>query len=387
MLRPLYFHVDMDAFFASVEIHDNPSLKDKPVLIGHNERRSVVSTASYVARRYGCHSAMPMAQALRLCPQAVVVNPRFERYSQVSHQVMEICGRYSDKVQQISIDEAFLDMSGMERLYRSAKEAAMKLKAEVWEETGLTISVGIAPNRYLAKMASDYHKPDGLCRVSPGKEELFIDAVGLNKLWGIGKVGRKQLADRHIHTTQQLRSFSKIHLESMFGPSMGGFLYDVARGIDPGIFDGESKSHSISTETTFLDDVSDGEVLRQYLLSMSHELMFRCLEERQIARTVSLKLRWPDFSLHEAQVTPDENILSAEQVYRIAAGLLEERWHGTPIRLLGLGLGGLYQGEAPMQQELFSSQDAKRRKVEKVILQMQKKGQKVVKASSLVKRD
>lgn len=387
MLHPLFFHVDMDAFFASVEIHDNPSLRDKPVLIGYQERRSVVSTASYVARRYGCHSAMPMAQALRLCPQAVVVNPHFDRYSQVSHQIMEIFSHYSDKVQQISIDEAFLDMSGIQRLYHSAKEAALKLKAEVKEQTGLTISVGIAPSRYLAKMASDYQKPDGLCRITPGKEMLFIDAVGLEKLWGIGKVGRKMLFDRHITTTAQLRTFALPRLESMFGSSMGTFLYQAARGIDPGIYEGKAKSHSISTETTFLDDVSDKEVLRQYLLSMSHELMFRCLEEKQMARTISLKLRWPDFSLHEAQVTPSENLLSAEQVYRIATRLLDERWHGNPIRLLGLGLGGLYRGEKPLQQELFSSQDAKRRELEKVILQMKKKGQEVVKASSLVKRD
>ncbi len=386
MTHPLFFHVDMDAFFASVEIHDNPSLRDKPVLIGHEGRRSVVSTASYVARRYGCHSAMPMVQALRLCPKAIVVHPRMERYSQVSHHIMEIFSHYSDKIQQISIDEAFLDMSGIQRLYSSAKEAGFKLKEEVKRETGLTISVGIASSRYIAKMASDYDKPDGLCRVAPGKEQLFVDALGLEKLWGIGKVGRKNLEKQHIHTTEELRGYSETELAGKFGSSMGKFLYQACRGIDPGIFQTESKSHSISTETTFLYDVSNGEILKQYLLSMSHELMFRALEERQIARTVLLKLRWPDFTLHEAQVTPDGNILNAEQVYGYALKLLASRWNGCPIRLLGLGLGGLYQGESPLQQELFGEKDEKHRTLEKAILQMQKKGQKVVKASTLIKR-
>jgi DNA polymerase-4 len=383
-MSPLFFHVDMDAFFANVEIRDNPELNGACVLIGRKGKRCVVATASYEARKFGCHSAMPMQEALRRCPQAIVIPPRFDRYSEVSRQIMGIFSQYSDQVTQISIDEAFLDMHGMERLYPSAKDAAMKLKRQVKEETGLTISVGIASSRYIAKMASDYDKPDGLCRVAPGNELKFVDAVGLKKLWGVGSVTQAQLARHHILTTSDLRCYTEESLKTLFGRSMGSFLYLACRGIDPGIYQGEAKSHSISTETTFIEDVTTSDVLEQTLLSMSHEVMFRCLSEHQMARTVSLKLRWPDFSLHESQMTPTENILNAEQVYGYARELLSSHWkEGTPIRLIGLCLGNLYQGEKPLQPELFSDGQEKKRKLELTILKMQEKGQKVIKAATL----
>ncbi|MFA6891050.1 MAG: DNA polymerase IV [Sphaerochaetaceae bacterium] len=387
-MSPLFFHVDMDAFFANVEALDNPGLRGKCVLIGRKGKRCVVSTASYEARAFGCHSAMPMAEALRLCPQAIVVPPRFERYSAVSKQIMDIFSTYSDHVTQISIDEAFLDMSGMRRLYASAKDAAIRLKRQIREETGLSISVGIAPSRYIAKMASDYDKPDGLCRIAPGREMEFIDAVGLAGLWGIGKATHQELARHHILTTSQLRSFSRESLQLLFGQSMGSFLYLSARGIDPGICQGETKSHSISTESTFVDDVALNDILEQTLLSMSHEVMFRCLSEHQIARTISIKLRYPDFSLHESQMTPSENILNAEQVYAYAKKLLHEKWkEGTPVRLIGLCLGNLYDGETPLQQELFSEQEERKRRLEMTILKLQEKGNKVVKATNLKNRN
>lgn len=374
----------MDAFFASVEIHDDPSLQGKPLLIGRNGKRCVVSTASYEARKFGCHSAMPMYQALRLCPQATVVPPRMERYSQVSRTIMAIFSTFSDKVTQLSIDEAFLDMSGMERLYPSSKDAARKLKETVKERTGLTISVGIAANRYIAKMASDYDKPDGLCRVTVGNEMRFIDAVGLGKLWGVGKVTKQELNRHHILSTSDLRAYAEDSLIRLFGKSMGSFLYLAVRGIDPGICPEESKSHSISTETTFEEDVTDADILQQYLLEMSHEVMDRAIAEKQIARSVSLKLRHPDFSLHEAQVTPDGNLYNADQVYAIAKTLLSRKWkEGNPIRLIGLCLGNLYGGVSPDQQELFSTNDQKKRKLEETILKMQGKGQKVIKAATL----
>lgn len=379
-----YFHVDMDAFFASVEIRDNPSLRDKPVLIGGKGPRTVVSTASYEARKYGCHSAMPMATALRLCPDAIVIEPRFRRYSDVSRQIMDIFRRYSDSILQISIDEAFLDMSGMRLLWKSSKEAALSLKKAVRDETGLTISVGIAASRYIAKMASDYDKPDGLCRVAPGKEQVFVDAVGLSRLWGIGDSTLRALKQKHITTTGELRAWPEDRLARAFGPSMGGFLYKAVRGIDPGIYQGEAKSRSLSTETTFPADISDETVLSQYLLAMSHDVMFRAIDDRLMARSVFLKLRWPDFSLHEAQITPPENLLSAEQVYSYALSLFHSRWKpGQKVRLLGLGLGNLYDGDRPEQAELFSAQNEKKRRLEKTILALRKRGQKVVKAATL----
>jgi DNA polymerase-4 len=380
----VYFHVDMDAFFAAIEEHDNPQYKGKCLLIGGQGPRSVVATASYAARKFGVHSAMPMGQALRLCPKAIVVPPNMKRYSQVSRQVMQICNTFSPVVQQLSIDEAFLDMSGTRRLYGLPREGAMLLKNKVKEETGLTISVGIGPSKFIAKMASDYNKPDGLCRVSAGKEIAFIDAVGLKKLWGVGKVTRTQLEKHHIQTTGQLREFSQGTLQSLFGQAMGSFLFNAARGIDPGIFSGEAKSHSISTEITFNEDISSSLVVEQYLLQMSHEVMFRSLEEKQIGRTIGIKIRFPDFTTCTCQITPKANIYSAEQIFAFSKQLLGTKWHeGVPLRLLGLGLYQLYEGDKPLQEELFEDPYSKKRDLEKIILEMHKKGQKVFKATNL----
>ncbi len=380
----MVFHVDMDAFYAAVEVLDNPQYKGKCLLIGGLGKRSVVATASYEARKFGVHSAMPMAQALRLCPQAIVVKPRMERYSQVSKQVMHILRTFSSDVHQISIDEAFLDMSGTFRLFGLPREAGMLLKKRVKDQTSLTISVGIGPSRFIAKMASDYDKPDGLCRVSVGKEISFIDAVGLKKLWGVGKVTQQLLAKHHITTTAELRTYSEQALMTLFGRSMGHFLYLACRGLDPGIFKEEAKSHSISTETTFIEDVTTAQVLEQTLLWMSHEVMFRSLEEKQMGRTVGLKIRFPDFTTMTMQVTPQSTIYSAEQIFQCAKSLLLQKWsEGKPVRLIGLGLYQLYNGERPLQEELFEDPYEKKRRLEQVVLKLHKEGKQVLKAANL----
>ncbi|NBK24086.1 MAG: DNA polymerase IV [Spirochaetia bacterium] len=383
-MEQVIFHVDMDAFYAAIEQHDNPSLVGKPLVIGGLGPRSVVATASYEARKFGLHSAMPMSRALQLCPSVIVVKPNMHRYSQVSKTVMETCRSFCPSVQQLSIDEAFLDMTGTRRIYGLPREAAILLKSKVKEETGLTISVGIGPSHFIAKMASDYDKPDGLCRVSPGREEDFIDAVGLKKLWGVGKVTQDLLSKKHITTTTELRQYSLSSLQSIFGNSMGSFLYHACRGIDPGIFTSAAKSHSISTETTFPEDVHTKIVLEQNLLQMSHEVMFRALDEKQIGRTIGIKVREPDFTTYSAQITPKANIYSAEQIYSYAKQLLYQKWHeGMPVRLIGVGLYQLYDGDKPMQEELFEDPFQKRRELEKVILKMHKKGQQVFKATNL----
>lgn len=385
MSEAVIFHVDIDAFFAAVEVLDNPALGGLPLLIGGSSKRGVVATASYEARKFGIHSAMPMAQALRLCPHATVVAGRRGRYSEVSAQVMAVLNRYSSSVHQISIDEAFLDMSGTQRLFGRPRDAALALKEEVHRETGMTISVGIGPNRLIAKMASDYNKPDGLCKVSESKKELFIDAVGLRKLWGVGKVTQEELKRLKITTTSELRAINLPRLQSLFGSSMGAFLYNAVRGNDPGIFS-EAKSRSISTEMTFLDDVADRALLEETLLSMSHEVMFRALDEQQIARTIGVKIRLADFSTSTVQITPIEPILSAEQVYIIAKGLLAQKWReGMKVRLIGVGLYQLYDGKTPIQGELFESGHEKQRALEEVVLALQKEGHVLVKAANLSK--
>ena len=281
-------HVDMDAFYASVEQLDNPEYRGKPLVVGGLGNRGVVSACSYEARAFGVHSAMPMYQARKLCPQAAFVRGRMERYSQISRQVIAILHEFSPVVQQISIDEAFLDMTGTQRLFGKSREAALLLKKRVKEETSLNISVGIGSSRFIAKMASDYDKPDGLCRVSPGKEIAFVDAVGLRKLWGIGESTLSSLARQGIRTVAQLRTYEEGRLRHLFGEAAGTYLWKICRGIDPGIHTGSTKSHSISTEMTFPIDVTDGEVLSQNLLGMSHEVMFRAIEEQVVSSTVAI---------------------------------------------------------------------------------------------------
>lgn len=387
-METLWFHVDMDAFYASIEQLDHPEYRGKPVVVGGLATRGVVSACSYEARTFGIHSAMPMYQAKRLCPHAVFVRGRMERYSQVSRKVIEILRTFSPEVQQISIDEAFLDMTGTERLFGKPRQAAMALKSKVREETGLIISVGIGSSRFIAKMASDYGKPDGLVRISPGREIAFIDAVGLRKLWGIGDSTLTVLAKHSITTAAQLRQYSAGHLRQLFGEAAGMYLHKVCRGIDPGIHAGIIKSRSISTEMTFPTDVTEACVLEQNLLGMSHEVMFRALGEEVMGTTVAIKLRFSDFTTTSAQETLRTPLYSAEEIYALAKTLLHSRWHAPqPVRLLGVGLHNVQKRSVPVQEELFDNPYKRKRDLEKAVLALKAKGRDLRKASMLPGRD
>ena len=380
----VFFHVDLDAFFASVEQRDNPQYRGKPLIIGGTGLRSVVSTCSYEARKYGVHSAMPSVQAKKLCPNGIFIPGNMDLYSKVSRQVMAILRQYSPDMKQCSIDEASLDMTGTQRLFGPPRELAKTLKQRVKDEIGITMSIGIATTPFIAKMASDYNKPDGLCAVSPGKEQVFIDAIGLGKIWGIGKSGQALLKAKGINSTQQARSYSLETLQKMLGNSFGEYLYKACRGIDPGTMSQSAKSHSISSETTFLQDIVDEAPLHQTLLAMSHELIGRSLDEGIIARTIGLKLRWGDFRTITIQDSPEEPILNADQIYTIAKKLLAAKWkQGQGIRLIGLGLYNTYKGDKPIQDSLFSQDEHKKRALDKTIHQLGAKGFKLKRASEL----
>ena len=385
MANPLFFHVDLDAFFASVEILDNPKLKGKPLIIGHPGPRSVVSTCSYEARKYGVHSAMPMVTALKLCPKAIVIRGNMKRYSEMSHKVMSILSSYAPKMIQASIDEAYLDMTGCEKIYGEAVSSAKKLKERIKSQTGLTASIGVGSSKFIAKLASDYRKPDGLTVVPYGLEQDFVDAVGLNKLWGIGKATLENLHKHHIYTTEELRSLSQNQLASFFGSSLGEYLYKIVRGIDPGIYSGESKSHSISSERTFYPDLFDQDAIDAFLLELSQEVMFRSMQEKMIAKTIGLKLRYASFKTYTLQSTPDRGIYTTKDVYEEVKMLFKKKHTGEGIRLLGVGLYSLYSGEEQEQPELFSSNKERERKLEKVILSLNLKGNNIVRATSLAK--
>jgi len=386
MSTPVFFHVDLDAFFASVEVLDHPEYRGRPLIIGHPGPRSVASTCSYEARKYGVHSAMPMVTALKLCPNAICIPGRMERYSQKSREVMDIVRSFAPGFLQASIDEAYLDMSGMERIYPKANEAGHLLKERIRKETGLTVSIGIGSSRFIAKMASDYRKPDGLTMVPYGMETEFVDAIGIKKLWGVGKSMQEALEKHRIYTTEDLRSFSEENLARIFGQSAGHYLYLVSRGIDPGIYSGESRTHSISTENTFYPDLIGRDAISTFLLEMSQEVMFRSMREGFMPRTIGVKIRYSDFSTTSIQTTPNEGIYSSQDVYRLASDIFYRRYRGGGIRLLGVGLYSLYEGDEVEQGELFSKEQEKQRRLEKTIEKMNRSGADIKRASIMTKR-
>ncbi|RKX75112.1 MAG: DNA polymerase IV [Spirochaetes bacterium] len=385
------FHVDLDAFYASVEQVDHPEYRGKPVIIGALPgTRGVVSACSYEARKFGVRSAMPISQAYRKCPSAIFLRVRMQRYQEVSCKIMELFEKYTPEVYQISIDEAFLDMTGTERLFGSPLDAARRIKEEVKEKTGLTISIGIAGNRYLAKLASDYKKPDGLYMVKEGEEEAFLDNLQVKDLWGVGKKTLERLEDLNIRSIPQLRQFSEALLKSIFGKAGGAYLYRAVRGIDPGIFRQEPGSHSISHEITFEADTRDREVIKKCLLELTHQVMFRMIKDCYRGKTVFLKLRYSDFTTITVQTTLRHFVNSAEELYSMAMQLLEKRWDRIrPIRLLGTGVSSLERADTPRQHELFEDEYDKKKKVEEAVYNIRRKmpGNIVIKASLLKKRE
>lgn len=385
---PVFFHVDLDAFFAAVEQLDNPAYRGKPVIVGGEiGKRGVVSTCSYEARKFGVHSAMPMNKAVALCPDGIFLRGRMGRYHEKSREVMNIFDSFSPSVRQMSVDEAFLDMSGMERLFGSSEESARALKQKVQAETGLTVSVGAAPNRYIAKIASGLSKPDGLVVVNPGDEALFMSRLRLKDVWGIGEKSRARLEDAGLATVPSILACSEGLLQGLLGPAGGSFLFSVIRGIDTGIFIGESASHSISGEHTFEYDIGDIEAIETALLELSSDVMYRLLDEGLSGRTVHLKLRYSDFRTVSIQETGDKNINDTGDLYGRALALFLKKYdRSAPIRLLGVGIHNVMEGGRNDQLDLFDTGTAKRkRKVEEAIHALSlKRGKKMVTRARLI---
>jgi DNA polymerase-4 len=383
----VFFLVDLDAFFASVEIRDNPSLAGKPVIVGALPgHRGVVSACSYEARKFGVHSAMPISQAHRRCPQGVYLVPRMERYSELSEQVMSILGQYTPQLQRISIDEAFLDMSGTERLMGSPLSVGRSIKERVRSELGLTLSIGIAPNKYLAKLASEAGKPDGLRQVLPGAEIEFLDSLPLAKLWGVGEKTRLRLQELNITTIPELRRVPEDMLRSMMGEASGNYLYRVVRGEDPGIYSLSPKSRSVSNETTFEIDQKNAEAVRRTILELAEQVMYRLMREGLKSNTAVLKLRYADFTTIHAQRTVRHWLTSSDELYRLCLELLDKRWSGgTPIRLVGVGTDNVVGCQDVVQQELFEDEASRKRRVEEAVTRIREKmdGVKLTKASLL----
>lgn len=371
-----FLHVDLDAFFASVEQLDHPEYRGKPLIVGGKpeDKRSVVSTASYEARKYGVHSAMPTSKAYQLCPQGIFVYGRMERYSEISYEVMSIFREFSPDVDQMSIDEAFIDLTGTEALFGPPEETAKKIKQRVKEKTGLTVSVGLAPTKYIAKIASDLQKPDGFVKVDQGHEQEFMLSLPLKKLWGCGTKTQELFKTKGIKSTKDIYDLPVETLQFFFGNSLGNFLYNVVRGNDLNTFNRITKSHSISSETTFVEDISDPYTIETKILELCHGIIFRILKEKLYSRTVKIKIRYGNFTTVSIQKTVDYNILTLDSFFNIAKELFNEKYdRNFGVRLIGVGLENLEKKPFAEQLSLFDDDKEKKQSVEKAILNLEQK--------------
>ena len=360
-------HIDMDAFYASVEVKDNPDLQGKPVLVGGSPgQRGVVAACSYKAREFGIHSAMPMSQALRLCPDAIVLPVRMSRYVELSKQIHQIFHNYTPDVEPISIDEAFLDVTGCIKLFGSAETIGKQIKDDIKEQTGLTASVGLAPNKFLAKLASDLEKPDGFVIITEENKQQILDPLPVSKIWGIGKVTNKELQKHGIQTIQQLRTAPKYQLSMVFKNQ----VYDIirlAQGIDNRRVIPHTEAKSISAEETFSTDIKEKEVLLGVLHNQVEEVSQRLRAEKLQCRTITLKIRYGDFRTITRSSTFEPT--NTTKILLSQAQQLFSQWHkksAGALRLLGFGASGL-SPEGSGQKLLFSDpEDEKQKKIDEV---------------------
>ncbi len=381
MSDPVFLHVDMDAFYASVEQRDHPEYSGKPVIVGAAPgHRGVVSACSYEARTFGVHSAMPISQAYRLCPHGVYLPVRMKRYQEVSSRIMTILAGFSPTVQQLSVDEAFLDISGTQRLFGQPIDVARSIKSTVKEQTGLAISVGIAPNRYLSKLASEVDKPDGLHQVAPGTEAEFVAGLSLRSLWGVGRKMLSTLNELGITSVLDLRDWSRTELGREVGHSAAEYLWSICRGIDPGLY-GQGQSHSISGERTFERDTTDRDALDTTLAEIAESCVHRLIDEGGSSRTVTAKIRLSDFTTNTLRSTIDHDIATTTELLTTARELVYRKWDGrTPIRLIGCGLANVAPRTTAVQSDLFDPALERRRRVEEVVHRLASEGKPVTTA-------
>lgn len=350
-------HADLDAFFASVEQLDNPELKGRPVLVGGTGKRAVVAAASYEARAFGCRSAMPTASALRLCPHAVVVHPRFARYRQLSDSVFDIFESVTPLVEPLSIDEAFLDVTGSVRLLGTPESIARDIRTRVRATTGLTISIGIAPNKFLAKLASEINKPDGLTIITPDTVDQILNPLPVTAIFGIGKAAEDKLAKLGIRTIAQLRAAPESLLASRLG-SLGPYAQQLARGIDDRPVVPDRTAKSVGHEHTFSEDLTDKDELRAILLAEVEHVARRLRAKNRAAGNITLKVRFGDFETITRSSTLDAQTDTTEDLWQAASALLNT-WMAAsfrPVRLLGITAGQLSDA-ADIQPSLFAEQD------------------------------
>ncbi len=357
----MILHIDMDAFYASVEQRDRPELRGRPVIVGGTpEGRGVVAAASYEARQFGVHSAMPAVTARRLCPHAVCLPVRMAHYASVSRQIREIFGRFTPTIEPLSLDEAFLDVSGTERLFGSACDVGRRIQQAIEAELHLAASVGVAPNKFLAKIASDLRKPRGFVYVPPDCVEAFLDPLGIERLWGVGEVSQRVLHKLGVQTIGQLRQVDVTILRDHFG-KQGDHLWELAHGRDPRPVVPDHLAKSISHETTFAHDIGDPEILRACLLELTEQVARRLRRQKLRGRTVQLKVRFADFrTITRAHSLPSATNVT-QMLWETAAELLATKLPDPlpPVRLLGMGVSN-FEDRTQRQGTLFADEETER---------------------------
>ncbi len=365
-------HMDCDAFYAAIEKRDNPELADKPLIIGGG-RRGVVSTACYIARTYGVGSAMPMFKALRACPNAVVMKPDMEKYAAVGKQIRNMMRDLTPMVEPLSLDEAFLDLTGTERLHHKTPAMAMANLALVIErEIGITVSVGLSYNKFLAKMSSDFDKPRGFSVIGQKEAVAFLAEQPVSRIWGVGKSFGKSLARHGITKIGQLQKKDEKWLVERFG-AMGLRLYHLSRGEDRRTVKNRQGAKSISSETTFNTDIADGATLSSMLWRLSEKVSRRAKSSGYAGKTVVLKLKTADFKIRTRSKTLSDPTQLADVIYRIADELLQKEIDGTQYRLLGVGISSLTAGDVADQPNLLDPAAERRAKAERAMDSLKEK--------------
>lgn len=343
----------MDAFFASVEQRDRPELRGVPIIVGGSpERRGVVSTCSYEARSFGVHSAMPSATAKRLCPGAVFIEPDHRRYSAESRRIMEIFNEITPLIEQVSIDEAYLDVTENSFGWSSATRIARYIRSEIFNRTGLTASAGVSYNKFLAKIASDFQKPNGLTVIPPEKAIEFLDALPIEKFHGLGKVASQKLRTMNIRSGKDLRKLELPVLKKLFGKS-GIWFYSVVRSVDDRPVEPYSDPKSISREITFNTDLTDEREMRIILRTLARKVYRRAMRHGFVGRTANLKVKFSDFKTVTRSAGIESVVSSGEELGELAVELLQRTDAGRkPVRLLGVGLSSLQSSELPQIEQL-----------------------------------
>jgi DNA polymerase-4 len=356
--RRSILHLDMDAFFAAVEVREDPSLRGKALLIGHDGPRGVVATASYEARVYGCHSAQPMSVAKRLCPHAIVLPARMHLYREASDRVFDILGDFSPAVEPLSIDEAFIDLTGTERLHGDAESVARRMKRRIRDEVRLTASVGVAPNKYLAKLASDMNKPDGLTVIREEDVDRVLPPLPVTKIWGVGKATAERMRNYGIRTIGDLRDKSEAWLTEFFGSEAERY-YRLSRGLDERPVVGDEDAKSIGHEQTFETDGAEKEKVLEVMLDQAEQVGARLRRHGLVARGLSLKIRFGDFQTIGRSTTFPRPTDATAELWDAARAVFEQ-WQFQPVRLIGVTAERLSGG--PGQLDLFADPERERQR-------------------------